>query len=667
MTLTSPRVWTAAAGLLLAAGCLYPVHQKIDHDVCDLAARPVDLQPAEFNRAPPMPPATDPRDGPSSDEATSAVIDKLTPASHQAGAGDTGQPRPKEPLQKKLEAPSELLLGQPPVDVRAREYRPLPALPADPQPAPGPEGRPLTLADLQRLARANSPLIVQAKANVESARGQAIQAGLPPNPTVRIEQDTGNTTGGPAYLGGGIEQVFKTANKLQLQRASATMDLQNAELAYRRAQTDLATRVRSGYFSVLVAQENMRIARALVRFVDTTYAIQSRRASREIGVAYPYEPLQLRAQARLARVNYYTVRQHYISSWKQLAATLGLIGLPPTELAGRIDIPVPVFDHEKVLTRVLQRHTDVRTADNTLLKARYNLQLARVTPIPDVDVAMLVQSNYTNLPLINTVWSVQISMPLPVWDRNQGGIIAAQANLIQSREEAHRVRTALTTSLATAYETYLTNLETLREYRTGIIPDQLKAYESLVTNFLSLGGATPLVPPQPGQEASPVFGDVASAQQVLIGYYASYFTALDALWQAVVNVADLLQTDDLFQAGDGVEMGEAPPCAAELERLPELPCFHPCSPLPDRRLLDPHGDWPSGLPALGTGGAAPMPPAEGKNGAAPPPGPEKLGPPGQGAANPTAPQPPPPPRPDGPPLELPPDVPGPVRERPGRQ
>src|SRR5262249_40002758 len=153
-----------------------------------------------------------------------------------------------------------------------------------------------------------------------------------------------------------------------------------------------------GYFSVLVAQENLRIARTLVRFTDTTYEIQARRAGERVGLAYPYEPLQLRAQARLARVNYYTVRQHYISSWKQLAATLGLIGLPPTELAGRIDIPVPVFDYEKILTRVLQRHTDVRTAENTLLKSRYQLQLARVTPIPDVDVSVAIQKDYTGPP-----------------------------------------------------------------------------------------------------------------------------------------------------------------------------------------------------------------------------------------------------------------------------
>src|SRR5262249_2652791 len=152
-------------------------------------------------------------------------------------------------------------------------------------------------------------------------------------------------------------------------------------------------------------------------------------------------------------------------------------------------------------------------------------------------------------------------------------------SVIQSSEEAHRVRADLTTRLAAAFETYLTNLESLREYRTGIIPDQLKAYESLSNRYRVEGGLAPPVPDQAGPVG---FGDVANAQQTLISYYAAYFTSLDALWQAVVSVADLLQTDDLFQVGHGLEMGEAPPCAADLDKLPLLPCFHPCSPLSGR-------------------------------------------------------------------------------------
>jgi cobalt-zinc-cadmium efflux system outer membrane protein len=619
------RLGAVAAGLLLAAGCLYPVRQKIDGDLCDLSARPVDLQLVEDDAAPQSTAARTPspsRDQSAPDTQTANVIEQLAPAAYQPGdkKAPPGEGDKQDPLKRKLEVPPELYLGQAPLDISARQYPPLPPLPPDPQPAPGPAGKPLTLADLQRLARAHSPLIVQARANVEAARGQAIQAGLPPNPIFSFQQDTAGATGGPGYPGFALEQILKTAGKLQLQRAAATMDLLNAELAYRRAQTDLATRVRSGYFSVLVAQENLRIARTLVRLADTTYQIQARRASKEVGLSYPYEPLQLRAQARLVRVSYNQIVQHYLSSWKQLAATLGTIGMPPTELAGRIDIPVPVFHYDQVLTRVLQSHTDVRTADNTLLRARYNMQQARLTPIPDVGARALIQKDYTGPPF-NVVYSVQLSMPLPLWDRNQGGIIAAQANLIQATEEAHRVRTDLTTRLAAAFENYRTNLVALREYRTGIIPDQLKAYESLSNRYRVEGGLAPAVPDQAGPVG---FGDVANTQQILIQYYAAYFASLDALWQSVVSVADLLQTDDLFQVGLGLEMGEAPPCAADLEKLPNLPCFHPCSPLPGRSYEGADSDWPS--PLLKPGAPA-MPPAAETKETAPPAAPEAPLPP----------------------------------------
>ena len=82
-------------------------------------------------------------------------------------------------------------------------------------------------------------------------------------------------------------------------------------------------------------------------------------------------------------------QNQYRASWKQLAAALGLREMPPTELAGRVDMPVPVFDYNQVLARVLTNHTDVLTAFNSIEKAKFNLALARVTPIPDVDLNIL--------------------------------------------------------------------------------------------------------------------------------------------------------------------------------------------------------------------------------------------------------------------------------------
>jgi cobalt-zinc-cadmium efflux system outer membrane protein len=587
-----PRgIWAAFAAVLLSAGCLYPVREKIDGVVCDLSIRPRDLEPATSS-----PPSA-------SGVAPASCVESAPPdaAPPDATKGD------------RLQIPPDLLPGGPvarirlPVDendplypkrkeILDQLFPQLAPLGGDPTPAPGPDGNPLALADLQRLALSNSPLVRQAAANVEAMRGAAVQAGAYPNPTALFQQDTAGTgnPGGPGYIGGGVQQTIKTGDKLQLQRAAAAMDLRNAEAGLRRAETDLATKVRGGYFAVLTARENMRVSRALADFTAEVYQIQVDNV-RKAGTAAPYEPMQLRVLAWQARLNVIQARNRYVSAWKQLAAALGLPGMPATELAGRIDVSVPVYEHAAVLAHALREHTDVVAARNDLLKARFNLQSARQVPIPDVSLQVLVQKDYTVAPFTNTVYSVQVGVPVPVWDRNQGGIYQAQASAVQASEEEHRARGDLTGRLADAFERYRNNLDQLRILRDQILPDQVRAYRAVYDRYQkeSPGAAPPIV------SATPAFSDVVVAQQNLANSVTQYVTTLGALWQAVVDVADVAQTDDLFQVN-----GAAVPTEC-VGPLPQLPCYHPCSPLQDPALKGDQGPWPAGAPA-----APPQPPTQ---------------------------------------------------------
>ena len=248
------RRWlcTPLALLLTAVGC-YPYRDVIDPVVCDVAAHPVDLQPlTPADQPPPAAPATDAKVKPASyDEPIAAPRPLQGDRLQIPDAFLPGGPLPRIELPEDKNDPKrEQILNQ--------LFPPMPALGPDPQAVAGPEGRPLTLADLQKLALADNPQFRQAQANVVAMRGAAIQAGLYPNPTLGFENDTFGTGGRPGYLGGFFNQVIKTGDKLQMQRAVAVMDLRNAELAFTRAKTDLTHNVRGGYFAVLTARENMR-------------------------------------------------------------------------------------------------------------------------------------------------------------------------------------------------------------------------------------------------------------------------------------------------------------------------------------------------------------------------------------------------------------------------
>jgi cobalt-zinc-cadmium efflux system outer membrane protein len=606
MNIRSPR-WLLASLGLLAAGCLYPVQEKVDRTVCELAIRPRDLAPICCDSPPkPAEPKPESRVQSATDTATAEAI-------HRALAAD--EKPPEVDLSSRLKIPPDLPGGNvPPIELppltpenaakrRAiidKLYPPLTPPGPDPQPRSGPEGRPLTLADLQRLALANSPLIRQATANVEAARGAAIQAGLPPNPTFGFENDAAGTNSTAGLIGVSIEQVIRPPNKLQLMRAVAAMDLANAELALRKAETDLAAQVRGFYFGVLVARENMRVSAAMLKLASDVYGIQLEQV-RTGGIAAAYEPAQLRVQAYLARQALVQARNHYVGQWKQLAAALGLPGMPLTELAGRIDIPIPRYDHHKVLARALEQHTDILTARNTLQKGQYSLKLAQVTPVPDVTVHLGVNHDSTTSEQpFNFIMIV--SFPIPIWDRNQGGIIQAQGNLIFAGEEEHRVRDALTQTLADAFERYETNRRSLEDYRDYILPDQVRAYRGVYQRYL---GEAPRVGGNP-----PTFGDVVTAQQTLATTLQGYLTTLGALWQAVVDVANVAQTDDLFQLG-GEPLPTLPVCRVpELGGPPPLPCEHPCSPLTDPSLRGGDGNWPPALPAKDEAADLPAPKKE---------------------------------------------------------
>jgi cobalt-zinc-cadmium efflux system outer membrane protein len=565
MSNASPRRLPFALVLFVVAGCLHPVREEADQRVCELAGHPLDL-------------------------AELAVAPAPKPAAQAAGARPANQDPDCEPGGKLpetlLKIPPELPgADAPPIQLpsfdpkcrpqlrRAVEqlFPPLPPLSPDPPTVPGPDGHPLTLADLQRLAMSNNPAIRQAAADVVSAQGAAIQAGVYPNPTFGYQGDTMGTAGGAGYQGIVLEQTIKTAGKLKLAQAAAELDVRNAELALRKAQYDVAGQVRAGYFAVLVARENVKASRALVRFAEAIYAPLV--ANLKEGQVAAYEPMQFRVLAVQARAALVQALNRYTSAWKQLAAATGLPALPPTDLAGRADLALPVFDYDKTLAHVLAEHTDVHTAENTIQKARYYLRLAQVTPVPDVDVQVIVQKDNTGPPFEISP-SLHVTVPVPVWDQNHGGIQQAQANLLHAVEEPHRVRTELTTRLTDAFERYQNNHIILGYYRDQILPDQVRVFRSVYLRYRTEGTLN--------------FIDISTAQQNLATSITTYLTTLGSLWQSVSDVATLLQTDDIFQ---WVQEG-CPAKASPLEQLLELPCSHPCSPLQDPGLKGANAFWP---------------------------------------------------------------------------
>jgi len=551
------RCWLWPLGLLALCGCELTLRQQIDKEIRDLSAKNDDsIAPCGLvTSLPPPPPSSDPT--PSSDPNEAATVRERQPAPLDRSltvVAPTGvtegevhqaiyEPKDKlPPIQQRLPISRELPGAdapdiEVPTDPQEREryfdrlYPLVPPVPPMPPPAPGPEGRPLTLADLQRLGETYSPAIKTALAAVEAAKAAAYQAGMYPNPEIAWEHDTVET--GPAgYPGGYIEQLIKTGGKLTVQQAAATMDVIAAKLALRKAKADLWTQVRSNYFAVLVAWQSIRYSEALFTFAEYLYEYQitQLRVSKR---AAAYEPMQLRPLVLQARFDILQARNKYAAAWRQLAASIGLPDMPPAQLAGSVYMPIPVFDYDAVLAR-LEYHTDVRSALVSVQKSRYNLRLQKLVPLPDVGVRMLVQKDYTTPPN-QVAHSAIMYMTVPLWNQNRGGIRQAEWQLAQAAAEPIRVRNDLITTLADAYYRYVTSRQQV-EITQQQLRDLLRAYKNAWLR-------------NQREPEKVSFSDLWPVQITLEGYVSTYITALGAMWQAAVDVANLLQTEDFFQSG----------------------------------------------------------------------------------------------------------------------
>jgi cobalt-zinc-cadmium efflux system outer membrane protein len=583
------RQWLLIAGVFLASGCAFPVQQRINQVVAEIADHPYDSAPESAASRPKSRVAPTANDGTtSSDRANQkAVPDVPTDVEAVAWMGSqSGRKRrhsdrandgvemaaltesqsepsiPKgTPRKLDLEIPpqfpgSEALRIDLPKDQASLEpeinriYPELPSLPVEPDVQPGPSGKPYTLSDLQRLAAANSPTLRQAVSDVEAAEGNLVQAKTYQNPTIGYLFDPANNNSTANTQGVFIDQPIRTAGKQKLSVAAAQVDLENSQLALKRARSDLATAVRNAYFALLVDVETLYVTRSVAQFTDDIYRMQT--GLLKGAVAAPYEPASLRAQAFTTRLAYKQAIASYIYDWKMLAATIGERQLPLSEIAGEVDRQIPYYDYDQVLAYALNHHTDMLTAQNSVRKAQYGLKLSQVTPIPDIDVRASLERDKSLAPF-GTYGAFMIGVPVAIWDQNRGNILASQAGLARAGEESHRVEVTLTNGLATAYANYQNNLYAIEYYRRHILPDLVRYYRGIYAR-------RQIDPTSP-------FGDLVAAQQTLSSNVASYLGVLQSLWTSVVAVADYLQTDDLFQMARPRELPEFP----DLDQRPNLP------------------------------------------------------------------------------------------------
>ena len=389
-----------------------------------------------------------------------------------------------------------------------------------------------TLDQLQQLAIDHNPTLKQAEAEIRAAEGRKRQAGLYPNPTVGYTGEEirgGSQRGGEQ--GGFIQQDIVLGGKLGAARRVFEQERLQAETERGEQLLRVKNAIAIAYYQSLGAQQTVAIRERLVRLAHDALATAQQLFN--VGQADEPDVLQTQVETGQEELALISAQQRQQMLWTSLAAVVGQPSLQFGNLAGNLE-DLPDVDTQQWLDNILQNSPAVKIASLSFARAQAELDRAKREPIPDLQVRAGMQQNRelmesTGRP-IGLQGFAEVGVRIPLFNRNQGNVQAAKANIERANLEQQRVQLLLRERSSSTFQTYIVAKAAVERYRKQMIPQAEKAYSLYRNRYQNMAVAYP---------------QVLIAQRTLFQLQTDYITSLENLWVSTVALKGFLLTDGL--------------------------------------------------------------------------------------------------------------------------
>ncbi|WP_093255619.1 TolC family protein [Pseudomonas sp. Snoq117.2] len=371
------------------------------------------------------------------------------------------------------------------------------------------QAAPLTLEQALAQALRDSPDYLAARQETAAAVGARQQAGLIPNPELAFEvEDTRSssqtrsvTLTQPFELGG------KRAARVALAEANAAVV--DAELTARSYA--LRADIIQSFYELLLAEEGVRLAeqsQALAqRSLDSSASqIRAGKISPVSGTRAEVEQVTQRLELRRALQQRDNAR---VSLARQLGISVTELGEP----VGDLDrLPAP--PGEALLLQAIRQTPAMLKARWQVAAGDADVDLQRSQRYPDVRVSLGSQYDELEGERVNLVG---FSLPLPLFDRNQGNLLAASSRADQARDLQRATELQVQAETLQALRDWRSASADVDDLRNRILPAGQRTVDDLTRGF-SLGRFAQL--------------DVLEAQRALISARGQYLLSQRAQIEA---------------------------------------------------------------------------------------------------------------------------------------
>ena len=303
----------------------------------------------------------------------------------------------------------------------------------------------MKLEELEDLALKNNPTLRQAQAVARTSTALARQAGLWPNPVVGYlgEQIRGGSFHG-GEQGGFVQQNIVLGGKLHLRQQVYEQQHKVDEIGIEEQTLNVEGAVRVQFYTALVQLRTVEIRRQLMQVAMDAAMTAHQLAN--VGQADAPDVLQSEVEAEQAKLKFATAQRQYIRGFRQLAAVVGNPELPLALLEGDLE-KTPEIDTDRLLQTLVEQSPSVKRAQQEVSRAEAVLKRNKRETVPDLTLRAGEQQNFEELSGTSKSVGAQsfatASIQVPLFNRNQGNVEAAKAELERDQQEVGRIKLAL--------------------------------------------------------------------------------------------------------------------------------------------------------------------------------------------------------------------------------
>ena len=351
-----------------------------------------------------------------------------------------------------------------------------------------------------QMAFANNPDLAAAQWEIGITQGDRQQASLIPNPELSWEaEDTRRNSRTTTVM---INQPIELGGKrgARIEVASRAQDA--AEIELERKRNALRADVIQAFYNTSTAQQRLLLSRQSLELAQRGLHVAQGRISS--GKSSPVEGTRAEVQLSEVRLELKRAERDEANAYQQLARVMG-VPLPAFASVSDSSQPMPTVPEPSLLLNRIGQTAEL-------------LGLEKAQRIPDLTVSLGSQYDERERERVNVVG---LSMPIPLFNRNQGNVLAAARRTDQARDLRNASELRLRTEIQTTLAQWNTANTEITSFNQTILPAAQSAVDTATRGF-EMGKFN--------------FLDVLDAQRTLISARGQYIQAIAEATDAWVRI-----------------------------------------------------------------------------------------------------------------------------------